>query len=192
MIRMLSYEFSKREKFLLVVLGVLLVFVLWFELVFQNVQTQYMNLDSQIGEQQTRLATDQGLYAKYGKMKEEIADYEAKGTPQQVVPKFDNTKDLMTELTVTLAGVKDLQMEFDDVVVPEDGSGTIQRPASISFGCGSYAEAEAIVMALSRGVYPCSIDSMDIDDGTAKADGSSGDDEAPVDVALGVTFYERQ
>lgn len=182
----MKYTFSLREKILLALLVAVGFGVAWYQLVFVNVENQVANLDSQISAAQEEALLYQSHAASMSSMREAIADYKARGVTPVLLPAFDNTQNLMAYLNSVLGSTRGYSISFVDPELDED-DGSIHRSATITFGSSSYAEARAVIQSIAQGPYPCQIDSLGINDSSAKGGDSSG---TTCSTTIQVTFFE--
>ena len=185
---MLTYSLSKREKALVLLLALVLVFIAWFVLVFQRTSDEISSLDSQIADAESEIVIDQARAAQIGSMKEAIEAHVAAGEQAVEVPEYDNMTPLMGELNSVLAAADTYSISFDDVDV-DSAAGYVRRGAKIEFGCDSYGAAESLVNVLANGRFPCSIDSVSITDNTAGTSRSTGSN---VSTTLHLTYLEKR
>ena len=159
---MFKYTFSMREKVLLVIFAVIVLALLWYVFIFQDIDNQVQRIDGEIATAQETLTIDNAKLVQKKKMEDAIARYAASGARITEVPKYDNIQNVMNQLNVVLAGTANYSMTFDQI---EPGnSNTIERGVTLTFGCGSYTEAVGILTSLARGEYPCRINDCSISD----------------------------
>lgn len=196
---MLTYTFSRREKALLVVLAAFLLFILWYQLVFVQVNDQIDALNGQIGSTQDQIVVAQAKTAELATMRKTIDGYQAEGRTKTTIPAYDNTTPLMQALYATLGRATNFSLEADDL----DGSteGMVKRGFTLTFTCDSYQTARGILNELSQGAYPCSVESVSITDNAATAAAQSagivgvgplgGSAAENIEATAHLTFYER-
>ena len=148
---MLTYTFARREKLLLVLLGILLVAVVWYQLVFVGVQDQLTQIDSQIDDAESTLVIDTAKHDQMTRMQQAIDGYKAKGATTSVVPAYDNVQNVMAQLNVTLALTNSYSLSFDDLDTSQ--AGLVKRGVTLSFGSNSYDDAQTVIKALADGPY---------------------------------------
>lgn len=158
---MLSYTFSTREKIMLVVFGVALVVVAWYQFVFVNIQNQISSVDSQIAATEDQLSAYQTRAANLEKMREIVASYKEQGIEPTLLPQFDNTQSLMAYLHSVLGVAQSYDMSFDKPGISKD-DGTVHRSGAIRFDVGSYEEARNMAESIAHGPYPCQVDALSI------------------------------
>ena len=76
---MLKYTFSTREKALIVILAVIVLALLWYTLIFQNIDNQVKTVESDIATAQDKLAVDNAKLAQQKNMQDAIDRYVASG-----------------------------------------------------------------------------------------------------------------
>ena len=195
---MFSYTFSKREKALIGVLVVILLFLLWYQFIFSNVQNQVDGLQTQISDAQENLTIDQTKLTQLSSMQKAIDQYKQLGLSAEAMPSFDNQQNVMNLLNSTLASTTSYTLTFDDLDTSE--ADIVKRGVTITFGCNTYDEAKAVLLSLQQGPYPCAIDSMNLADTSVKAIStysnigsgtSAGTVTSPYAVTAHVIFYEK-
>ena len=189
---MLTYTFSRREKALLLVLAIILLVVVWFVFVFQRTTNEINRLDSEISVVDTNTTVASAQVGRMHAMQATIDKYKESGVAARPVPAFDNMTPLMTELNGIMAGTTTYTLSFDDLDT-ETSQEYVLRGVTADFGCNSVAEAESVVAALAKGTFPCSIDSVSINDNTAgrvsRVSGVTG--SGAVSASVHVTFFEK-
>lgn len=180
---MLTYTFSTREKIMLGVLAIVGVLVLWYQLIFSNIQTQLADIESQIAVAEETYTTTQQRATQLASMRATIDNYQSQGLVATLLPSYDNTQNLMAYLNGVLMGTSEYNMSFETPSLSEEDS-TIHRSGTISFTTGSYAEARSVIENIAHGPYPCEIQSFGITDNTALSD-------AAVSSSVQVTFFEK-
>lgn len=188
---MLTYTFSRREKALLLALAIIVLFLAWFVFVFQRTTNEINSLESEIATVDSQTTVASAQVKRMHAMQEAIEKYKEAGISPTPVPTFDNMTPLMTELNGIMGMTTAYTLEFDalDTETSED---YILRGVAITFNCPSMADAENVVRALAKGSYPCSIDSVNITDGSSgmlsRIMGANG---AGVTAAAHITFFEK-
>ena len=190
---MLTYTFSRREKALILVLAIILLFLAWFVFVFQRTTDEINKIDSDIAvvDSQTTVASAQvkRMYA----MQEAIDKYKAAGVKPTPVPAFDNMTPLMTELNGIMGMTSSYNLSFDDLDTTTS-TDYILRGVTAAYGSNTMADAENVVRALAKGAYPCSIDSVTIADTSAGLLSrlTNGSTSGTVNSSVHATFFEKQ
>jgi len=186
---MLTYTFSPREKVLLAVLAFVGVLVAWYQFVFVPFQNQISALDAEIATVQDEIVVSQSRAKALESMKSMVEEYRDKGIDPLLIPKYDNTKNLMAYLNGVLASSKGYSMTFDNPEISED-DGMVHRVGTITFDADSYDSARSIAQAIARGPYPCQVEALGITDGTVGG-ASSGSTNGLVVSSMQVTFLEE-
>lgn len=187
---MLKYSFSTREKALLAIFAVIVLALLWYIFIFQNIDNQVKKIEGEIATAQETLTIDNAKLTQKKQMEDAIARYVASGARITEVPKYDNIQNVMNQLNVVLAGTANYSMTFDQI---EPGnSNTIERGVTLTFGCGSYTEAVDILTSLARGQYPCRINDCSISDNTTSTSrtGNIGTGNANYSVTAHLIYIE--
>lgn len=183
---MLTYTFSKREKIMLAILGVLLLAIGWFELVYVNTTEQLNTIESELETTNTTIQTEQTRLQKKQEMERSIAQRQAEGAKATPIPDYDNIRPLMAELDEVMSRTNGYSLSFD--ALDTTSSEYVQRGVGMQFGCSSYEAAEEIIALIADGSYPCIIDSLNIGNASATNVRSNGSN---VSVSMHVVFYER-
>lgn len=183
-----KYTFSNREKVMLALLIIIAGGLLWYRFVFLSVSDQITQIQ---GEQQTAeesIVIAQSRLQRKAQIEAALAAYKAQGIEPLALPEYDNLKNDMSELRNILASARSYTLTFDDLYWTEQG--LIARGASVSYECGSYEEAKAILVSIYSGSYPCMIDSLQLTDDSSKQSSSSGSDSSPVKVNAHFVYFE--
>lgn len=185
---MLTYTFSKREKIMLAALAFVGLAVLWYQLVYTNVQNRLQELDGQIANTQNELLEGQTQGAAVSKMKKVVDEYAQQGYKAVVLPSYDNTQNLMAYLNAVLGSTPGYDIAFEPPTLNEKDS-TVHRSGTISFDTNTYAEARSIIQSIAHGPYPCQVDEFGITDTTKQKNRSK--DKPPVSTKMEITFFEK-
>ena len=162
---MLKYSFSNREKVMLALLAFILLGLLWYKVIFSGVQEQLDSIASQQATAEDAITLDIARIQRQQQMQNRIDSYKAQGVEPRELPAYDNLSSVMAELNGILSQASTYSLSFDQLAWTDDG--LVSRGASLTFSCGSYAQAKSILVALYSGTYPCQIDSLSLSDGTA-------------------------
>ncbi len=185
---MLKYSFSKREKTLLAVFAVIILALLWYVFVFQNIDNQVKEVDAKIATTQDKVSIDSAKLAQQSSMQDAIERYQAAGANPVSVPKYDNIQNVMDQLNSVLAGTSNYSMTFEDIV--KGDSGKIERGVALTFGCSSYDQAVSVLTSLARGPYPCRIDDFTITGGATSSSAGFSDAGAAYTVTAHLIYIE--
>lgn len=197
----LKYTFSAREKVLLVILGLVLVLVVWYMMIFTPSSAAVAEAQAAEADVQMEIDTTQLKLSKMTSMQAEIDRVfaEADGDPVPM-SSYDNIRNVVNELDVILAAANAYKLDFAEIRISEDG--IVRRGVNLSFGCADYQTAKDIVVALEKSNYRCEIDSLtisqsNVDRGTAtndiilnKSDRGEGASSSSVSVSAHLTYFE--
>ena len=186
---MLSYTFSRREKFLILFLALIVVGLAWFMLVYQGTTNEISTIESEMTTNETQISQARTRVGEMNSMKAVIDEYKAQGIEPTPVPDFDNSTAVMSELNAVLAGTENYTLAFDELKTSSEG-GYVLRGVRAQYSCGSRQDAESIIESLAKGPYPCGIDSIALTD--ASAGGGRSSSNAPVSATVHITYFERQ
>ena len=197
----LKYTFSAREKVLLVILGLVLVLVVWYMMIFTPSSAAVAEAQAAEADVQMEIDTTQLKLSKMTSMQAEIDRVfaEADGDPVPM-SSYDNIRNVVNELDVILAAANAYKLDFAEIRISEDG--IVRRGVNLSFGCADYQTAKDTVVALEKSNYRCEIDSLtisqsNVDRGTAtndiilnKSDRGEGASSSSVSVSAHLTYFE--
>lgn len=169
---MMSREFTKREKILLLVMCVLLVGILYFEFVYKPVKANIKKYDT--AKLETTLQTEQTKSMSIKKMESGMATNKAGNVG--VVYAYNNVKRELKALNSIFSGTSSFNLEFADPV--KDGD-AVRRNVTITFTTGSYSSAKAIVKEIHNCKYRCLIRTISLTSADSTVNGT-----------MQVTFFE--
>ena len=154
--KVMSREFTRSEKILLVVLGVLLLGLLYYKFVFLTTSDITNSLKSQADAKQTELEIAEARLDKLHKMENEINQLEMSGDYSRM-ESYNASKKETAFLNKVLKGVEDYSISFSDIT--RDGD-QIRRSFALQFTTNSYSKAQDVVADLSYGKYRCLVDDI--------------------------------
>ena len=194
---MLTYTFSRREKALIMIFAIILVAIAWFWFVFRGTSDQMASLDGEIATVQSEIDIEQARVAQMNSMSKVVEQRKAEGAKKMIMPTYDNLQPLMAQLNRIMAAADTFTLTFDPL--DRENPEYIKRGVRIDYSCGTYKAAEAIVNAIAGGEYPCSIDSVAINDPTVLQKGKSSSGigwsstkaNDKVSASTHVTFFEK-
>lgn len=173
-------QFSTREKVLLIILALMLVFCIYYILVEKPVRDTLLDASQRqsAAESELTIASAQlnNMYAM------EAALDELDQTTQADVPDYDNAINVVQLLNEAMAMTDEYTLSFPPVV--KDGA-IASRTIEMNFRCGSYAASKAVLKTLLDSDYRCRITSMSV---TCDRGDDIRQDEVIVNAS--VTFYE--
>ena len=188
----LSKQFTRREKVLLIILALLLLFAVYFLAVHRPVTEA---LDRIQAESETVSADLMVLEAKQQhmeQMQKELDEILAQPNVAEI-PTYDNLQQVMNFLNTVLHSANEYSLSFQSLQQQEDNS-ILRRAMQMTFVTLSYKEARDMISQLQNCPYRCQLSDFSI--APATADGQSRDTVAalldgPVQVTLTVTFFEK-
>lgn len=174
---MMSREFTKREKILLVVMCVLLLGILYFQFVYKPAKANIKKYDTT--DIQEQLLTEQAKATSIEKMKNEMATNKASNVGE--VSSYNNLTNEISALNDIFTPANTFNLNF---AAPVKDGGAVRRNIDITFSAGSYNTAESIIDALYSCKYRCLIRTVNI----TSSGGSVG--SGSVSGTVKVTFFE--
>lgn len=174
--KVMSREFTRSEKILLVVLAIVLFGLLYYKFVFLTTSTIKSELKAQVETTQMDLDIANAKLAKLEKMEDEL-DSMGSTDMESRMESYNNSKRETAFLNCVLSNVSDYSISFADIT--RDGN-QIRRSFSLQFVTGSYADAVKVVSDLSYGEYRCLVDDINY----SLADGNK------IYIDLTATFFE--
>ncbi|QNL45246.1 hypothetical protein H8790_04300 [Oscillibacter hominis] len=181
----MNRTFTNREKVLLLILALVLLFVGYTKIVAQPVAQRMADAQLLGQSAQDELVLEIAKAQRLESMKQTL---EQSGHAVQAasIPDYDNLENVMVQLDAILGLAQEYSLTFSDVTFGEDG--LVSRPIQMTVSCASYEAAKQVMERLSGCVYSCSLNGITV----TAAGGVTPPDvtEGPVTVALTATFYE--
>lgn len=144
---MLMRSFTKREKFLLLVLVFVLLAGLYVLGVHNPVKANLARLEGEKEEAELRLEVAQLKLGQYHEMKAELEEIFAQPADQlTVMPPYDNTKALMVQFN-HIFGELEYDLSFSQATFNDN---VATRAVQFTFDAPSYEEARIIIERLNR------------------------------------------
>jgi len=177
--KILSRDFTLKEKILLVILFLIIVVIAYYLLVDQPVRTALENAANQKASLETELQAVTVRLTQLEKMQSEIDDINANGTLKSM-PSYNNMKNVTTLLNDVL-GKMGYSIVFSQLT--RDGD-QIRRNITLQFDAPSYEKVRELLAKLTGSDYRCLIGNVQCtsEDGNIKFD--------YVRVNATITFYE--
>ena len=144
----MNRELTRRETVLLLILVVLVIFLGYFKLIFEPIQDQVAQYQDTTSQEQSELEQDLILLTRKQEMQRKIEEVRASGE-ERTIPQYDNSRRLMLDLHRILDSAVDYSLDFSQSTTQD--SYIVLRPVTMSFQTHTYAQARAIVDALSGG-----------------------------------------
>lgn len=184
----LSKQFTRREKVLLCILGLILVGSTYYFAVHQPVETALRELTLQQEDARSSIMILEIKAQRLSEMRAELEEILARPNPPET-PKYDNLQQVMVFLNTILGSTADYSLSFQPVEAPEEGS-VIRRVIQMSFTCPSYGEARSVVEALRGCVYRCQLSNLSMSPAAREREQSADLTAGAVQVSLTATFFE--
>ena len=189
----LSRQFTRREKILLVILAVLLLFALYFFAVHRPVVNAMERIQSESENVSTQITILQAKEARMQAMRKELDEILAQPNVVEI-PRYDNLDQVAAFLNAVLLSADEYSLSFDGTA-SDDDAGIVRRGMSLTFTCASYELAHTMVQQLQESPYRCQISTLSIEPLTKR--GSRSDAPPPltsgeVSVSLRGTFFESR
>ena len=185
---MLTYSFSKREKVLLVGFAIILLAAAWYNLVFKGTVDEVMKLDGQIATIKSEITTSSAQITKMNSMNDTIEKSKEEGIEPQVIPEYDNSSALMEEFNKLLSSANSYTVTFGNLDFDSNDE-YVLRTAKITFGAGTYEEAETIIKDMETGKYPCVVKDFSITTNNSKSSRNSSHGAV---ATVNLTFIEKK
>ena len=191
---------TRREKGLLILLGVLLVAAAYYLAVHRVVVDNLADIATQKSEAETEITINSAKVAQLKNMKAELAEIEEHGI-KSVVPVYDNLSKEIVFLNNVLKGTTDYTINFSSLTTTQ---GIARRVANLEFTTPSYDKSCSIVDQLQNCEYCCRIgdvimEPIDEYNGTYYSsiygygyyDADYSILRNPLTVKVSMTFYEK-
>lgn len=174
-------KLTAREWILLGVLAVIVVvsgYVMLFYLPVTSAR------DSALAETETcklELEAVQLRLTEKQRMERELEEIFAREEAPLSLAAYDNLQPVMMELHAVLDGTEDYSLSFGTV---DASQSIVRREISLSFTCGSYDAAKAVLQKLHNSMYRCMLNNITVSLGRAS--------DNAVSVSGSVVFFEYQ
>lgn len=180
--KILSRDFTQKEKTMLALLGVLLVVLLYFYLVDQPVRNNLALAESEMQSLQIELDAVNSKLESLETMKAEL-DALSESPEVSVMESYNNRKAEIQFINELMKRAQEYSVVFDDVTRNGD---QIRRPVTMTFVAEDYQTAVDMIKQLEACKYRCQIGNV-----TCSSSDSDGDlEQGTVSVSLTATFFE--
>ena len=185
--KILSRDFSGKEKILILVLVLVLVGLIYYQFVDKPVRE---SLEKAASEKETLTVEYNAVslrVAQLERMKNEIDDITESGVLKQM-PSYNNSKNV-NKLLNDVLGSMGYSIVFANVTRSGD---LIRREIALQFSAPDYASVRSLLERLTQSDYRCLIGDLrcSVDDRYRRTAEEYRDEAAPLDVVASVTFYE--
>ena len=178
--KIMSRDFTTREKIMLLVLTLILLAAGYYAVIDQPIRTAINEAKSQQDELNTELMLLQTKAASLSRMQSELDSIEQSGSLGKM-GSYNNSKAELDELNQLLQDANTYDISFSDVT--RDGD-LIRRSFSLTFSAPDYDKAADLVNRLCTGEWRCIVSDLRYV--------AAGDDlnTGSVNVGVTATFYE--
>jgi len=155
--KLMSREFTAKEKILIAVLAIGLLFLVYYRFVYLNINTALTNANAEAQSLQTELDVANTRIDQAEKMRQELSGIGSTGVLAKM-GSYNNSKMETAFLNTVLANVSDYSVTFDDVT--RDGD-LIRRNFTLRYVTPGYSAAESVMKELENGEYRCLVSDVD-------------------------------
>ena len=177
--KILTKDFSTREKIFLASLLVIIIVAAYYLFVYRTVEDQITALRSQRSALENQLAISTAQVERLKAMSEQMGN----DTLRSYMPSYNSSKKELDFLNETLAGTEDHLINFTYLTRNGD---QINRGFGLQFNAKDYAQAESIIKAIEDSEIRCLIGDYMIKPIETEKHLLSG----KVQVSLNGSFYE--
>ena len=178
--KLLSRDFTTKEKALLAFLCLILLGFLYYFAVDKPVRTTIATCEAEQADLQTEL---QAVQLRLAQLQTMAAELENDGSLESTMPSYNNIRGELAFLNGVMEAADTYSLSFADVT--RDGD-QIRRDVSMQFTAGSYEDAREILTTLRSSEDRCLLQDLRISAGRDAENLSDGG----VSVSLTMTFYE--
>ncbi len=151
--KVMSREFSLKEKLLLLLLSLILVGLAYYQFVDRPVRAALTSAQEEAQALSTELTAVEAKLARMHRMRDELEDVTSGGSASEM-SSYNNSKAEIALLNDILSNTLQYAITFENVT--RDGD-QIRRNFSLQFTMDSYDGVEAILSALNESRYRCLI-----------------------------------
>ena len=183
--KILSRDFSLKEKLLLLVLLLLLLGLVYYRFVHVPVNESLEKAADNKASLEIEVTAVETKAAQLAKMKAEIDDITASGAFKSM-PSYSNRNQVITLLNDVL-GSLGYSATFD-APYHKDGSNQVRRNISLQFTAPDYETVESVLARFAGSEYRCLIGNVSVTSSNRKFDESGEQRACSVNCTL--TFFE--
>lgn len=175
---------TARESVMLVFLVVLLIGVVYYMGFYTPLQNELASINTKCNEIDSQITSATAKIGKMNDMQAELDEILSRPASEitEIAP-YDNKEVVLNQLYGILGRAQDYSLNFTDPEVQDDG--TVRRNISMSFRCGDYASAKAIIQDLTNSHWRCLVSNLAI----TSENGNLM--EGTVTVSATITFFEH-
>ncbi|HNW05290.1 MAG TPA: hypothetical protein PKI76_07935 [Oscillospiraceae bacterium] len=175
--------FTGREKVLLAVFILLLVFVGYFKLILEPINARVAQYQIDAATEQDIMVAQADTLADKKRMEKELEEIRASKDFKEI-PEYDNIRNVIKEMDAILqSNSADYSLYFKELVETDS---VVRRAIVMDYKTETYQKARTIVNSLHGCKYPNQISDLSY----TYLDDESGNQGQTVEVDLTVTFYE--
>ena len=191
---------TRREKALLIILGILIAAAAYYMFVHRVVVDSLARIEGEKQDVETAITIDTAKVVKLTAMKKELEEIEEYGV-KSVVPEYDNLSREIVFLNKVLEGTSDYTINFSSLTTTQ---GIARRVANLEFTTSSYDNSCKIIDQLQNCEYCCRLgdvimEPIDEYNGTYYSslygygyyDADYSILRNPLTVKVSMTFYEK-
>ena len=179
--KVLSRDFTTKEKILLVILAVILVGLSYYQFFDKPVREATDKAVAEKANLETEQVTLEARLANLKKMQAELDSMEGMENVR-IMPSYNNIKKIHTLLNDVL-GSLGYSINFNNATRSGD---QVRRRISMSFKCPDLDTAVRVLSDLQNGEYRCLIEDLSVSMST----NTNTDSDDRVSVSTTITFYE--
>lgn len=154
----MKIELTLREKVLMGILVVLLVFCAYYFLFLLPVNEQINNYTNSNYEVEDQIILADAKVSLMKQMEKELeAIYAGEKGEVKELPAYDNGNNVMNSLSTILKDADNYSISFSNVTAEES---IVRRNIVLEYSCGSYEAAKSILTQISEGDYRCLIQDL--------------------------------
>lgn len=177
--KVLSRDFTFKEKILLLILVLILLAMAYYLFVDQPIRTSMATAKAEKETLELELATVNAQVASLNRMRNELEEIQAGGTASRM-PSYNNSEAELDLLNNVLMGTTRYTAAFSNVTRSGD---QIRRNFTLQFSAPNYKSVEEIISQLEESPYRCLL-------GDVTCSLRGGDENSEVNVNATATFYE--
>lgn len=171
-------EMSNREKTMMAILGLILLFCIYYFAFYTPMQNKIAEYKAINSELENEIVAVDAKAAKLRSMEEELKSiWGGKYGYIKPLPDYDNSKQVMSELSFLLQPATNFNIQFTGT---ETTDKIVRRNAALSYKCVDYPSAKAILTTIYEGRYRNMFKNLSF---------TSGDDGG-YSVSVEVTYFE--
>ena len=174
-------EMTMREKIMMVFLGLLVLFCVYYFVFLIPTKEQIDNYRSETLMLDDQIIMADAKVAKMNMMKAELdAIFAGEMGEVKELPAYDNSYQVMNHLSAILKKAFSYNVSFSSVVIEDS---TVRRNLTLDYDCGNYDDAKGILEEIYEGEYRCLFKDLFISHTTSE-------DTEGYHVMVDITYFE--